>query len=235
MPPPKDIPPWDMLDGIEAAGTPTARPGIFAIVWRWRYELGSSAVVTGSAIAIDVTAGTTGLITAAATMAASAVAALWWPPSRRSIVARVRCVVVQHRVRAGLASAWVQTRSGKLPVIVRTVPRPFGERMLLLCRAGTTPRDLVAAREILRVACWAADARVTYDERRPHLVTIDIIRVSYAGELAARERPRGDTDGPYEGDETDSEPLSRGRVAIARHMRTVAATATAEPLWRGAR
>lgn len=197
---PKNIPPADLLDGLEVAATPTARPGVFGLLWRWRYEFGGAVVLTGSSIGIDVAAGPSGLVSAAAAAGVSTAAALWWPASRRSILARIRCVIDQHRVRTGLAGAWVQTRRGKLPVILRTVPRPFGERMLLLCRAGTTASDVAAAREVLRVACWASDVRVIPDERRPHLVTIDIIRVPYAGGTAMPEWSGQIAEGP---DDTD--------------------------------
>ena len=36
--------------------------------------------------------------------------------------------------------------------------------------------DIYAARDDLRAACWAADVRVTRDEQRSHLVTVDVIR-----------------------------------------------------------
>lgn len=195
---PRNILPADLLDGLEVAAMPTARPGVIGLLWRWRYEWGGAVVLAGSSIGIDVAAGPAGLVASAAVAGLGAAAAMSLPASRRSILARVRCVVVQHRVRTGLANAWVQTRRGKLPVIVRTVPRPFGERMLLLCRAGITASDVAAAREVLRVACWAADVRVIPDERRPHLVTIDIIRVPYAGGAPTLEWPDQIAEGPDE-------------------------------------
>jgi hypothetical protein len=222
MAPPRDIPPGDMLDGIEAAGTPAARPGIPGLLWRWRYELGGGATVMASALAIDLTAGFTCLIAVAAAAAVSTVAAIWWPPSRRKIVARIMCVVVQHRVRTACVNAWVQTRTGKLPVIVWTVPRPFGERMLLLCRAGITPADLIAAREVLRVACWAADVRVIPDARHPHLVTLDIIRVPYPDDAVTPDWPRRMVDGP---DDAEAEPPLLDPGAARRHR---------YPAWAGA-
>jgi hypothetical protein len=179
MPPPQwDIPPGDMIDGIDMAYTPAARPGIVGLLWRWRYEFGSGLAIAGSAIGLELIAGTSGLIAGTIIAVFSAVAAMSWPPSRNRIAARVRCVVVQHRVRVGCAAAWVQTRSGKLPVIMWTVPRPFGESVMLWCRPGITAGDLVRAREVLRVACWAVDVQVIPDARRPHRVRLDIIRVN---------------------------------------------------------
>jgi hypothetical protein len=214
MAPRRDIPPGDMLDGLEAASRPAARPGIPGLLWRWRYELGGGATLTASALAIDITAGFTGLIAVAATAGVGTAAAMWWPPSRRKIVARIMCVVVQHRVRTACVNAWVQTRTGKLPVIVWTVPRPYGERMLLLCRAGITPADLIAAREIMRVACWAADVRVIPDARHPHIVTLDIIRVPYTDDAVTPDWHRRLAGGP---DDTETEPPLLGTGAAGRH------------------
>ena len=191
MPPQWDYPPPDMLDGLDLVSTPAARPGIGGLLWRWRYEFGSCLVLAGAAAGIELIAGTSGLIAAAVTTVVIAIAALVWPPSRKRIVARIRCVVVQHRVRVGCAAAWVHTRSGKLPVILWTVPRPFGESVLLWCRPGITADDLVRAREVLRVACWASDVRVIPDLRRPHRVRLDIIRVPSAEHPVTEDWPDG--------------------------------------------
>lgn len=189
MPPPRDMPPGDVLDALDVANRPIARPSVLGLLWRWRYECGSVLVVAGAAIGLDLTTGTSGLITGAVIAAMWAGVALWWPPSRRWMVARVMCVVVQHRVRTGCAAAWVQTRRGKLPLILWTVPRPFGESVLLWCRAGITAGDLVQAREVLRVACWAVDVRVIPDARRPQRVRLDIIRIPLASTLPTEEWP----------------------------------------------
>jgi hypothetical protein len=207
MPPPRGLPPGDILDGLDVANTPVARPSVLGLLWRWRYEFGAVLVVAGSAIGLDLTAGTDGLITGAATAGLGAGVAMWWPASRNRIIARVMCVVVQHRVRAGCAAAWVQTRKGRLPLILWTVPRPFGESVLLWCRAGITPGDLVRAREVLRVACWAEDVRVIPDARRPHRVRLDIIRVPVAGTMATEEWPAEFVD------DTDPEPHHPDPVA----------------------
>ena len=191
MPPPRDIPPGDILDGLDIANTPTRRPGILPLLWRWRYELGVVVVVIASAIGLIIATGPYGLLTAVVIAGATAATALWWPASRRRIHARVMCVVIQHRVRTGCAAAWVQTRTGKLPVILWTVPRPFGVSVLLWCRAGITADDLVRARGVLRVACWAMDVRVVPDPRRPHRVRLDIIRVPVAAEMVTEDWPAG--------------------------------------------
>jgi len=56
------------------------------------------------------------------------------------------------------------------------VPAHFGERVWLWCRAGITAGDLEAARDILRSACWASDVRVVVNDRRSHIVVLEVIR-----------------------------------------------------------
>jgi hypothetical protein len=65
-----------------------------------------------------------------------------------------------HRVRVGCVNAWVQTRSGRLPIIWSTVPTDYGERLRLRlwCPAGITAADLIGASEVLAAASSRAIA-----------------------------------------------------------------------------
>jgi hypothetical protein len=56
------------------------------------------------------------------------------------------------------------------------VPVDFGERVWLWRRAGITSGDLEAARDILRSACRASDVRVVVNDRRSHIVVLEVIR-----------------------------------------------------------
>ena len=104
--------------------------------------------------------------------------------------------------------AWIQTRDGRLPVVLYTVPVDFGERVWLWCRAGITAGDLEAARDILRAACWASDVRVVVNDRRSHIVVLEVIR-----RLPPPGRPRPGTPGwPYQ----DHSEAGRHRVRGAR-------------------
>ena len=105
-----------------------------------------------------------------------AAATLALPEVRHGLIARIRCVVTEHRVRTGCAQAWIQTRSGKLPVILLTSPRPYGERVYIWCRAGISREDFEAARDVLRSACWATDVWVSSHARYSHIVILDVIR-----------------------------------------------------------
>jgi hypothetical protein len=106
-----------------------------------------------------------------------------------------------------------QTRDGHLPTVLYTVPADFGERVWLWLRAGITSRDLEAARDILRAACWADDVRVVVNDRRSHIVVLEVIRHLPAGRppggrsnAAWPHLDRGMADGP-----DPAEPTLYGR------------------------
>jgi hypothetical protein len=165
-----------VMASVEAAISTVARPNLLTRLWHWRYELGLLAGTVLGTVSIGVTLGLDWLIAVAAATMAIGVTAMAWPPSRRRIIARFWCVVTPHRVRTGCTHAWIQTRDGRLPTVLYTVPADFGERVWLWCRAGITAGDLEAAREILRAACWASDVRVVVNDRRSHIVVLEVIR-----------------------------------------------------------
>jgi hypothetical protein len=165
-----------VMSSVEHALSSVARPGILELGWNWRYELGLSAGLAAVALASGYVLGAAWLIAIAGTGLAALVAGLAWPTSRRRLIRRVWCVITPHRVRTGCRHAWVQTRDGRLPVILYTTPAAFGERVTLWCRAGITRGDLEAARDVLRAACWASDVRVAASPRYAHVVVLDVIR-----------------------------------------------------------
>jgi hypothetical protein len=165
-----------VMASVETALSSVARPGILGLIWHWRYELGLSAGLATVGLASGYALGAAWLIALAAAGLVLLVAGLAWPPSRRRLVARAWCVITPHRVRTGCRHAWVQTRDGRLPVILYTTPAGFGERVTLWCRAGITRGDLEGARDILRAACWASDVRVVGSARYAHVVVLEVIR-----------------------------------------------------------
>ena len=200
-----------LVASLETAVRQVRRPGPIGLLWNWRIELAIVAAVTGGSIAIAGSIGLTGLAAVSGAGLAVGIALLCWPPARSRIVARAWCVITPHRVRAGCVNAWVQTRSGRLPIIWSTTPTDYGERVRLWCPAGITAADLTGASEVLAAACWAAEVRVATDARHAHLVTLAVIRTSHpertgptpygwprprrvagdgAGEPDARDRPR---------------------------------------------
>ena len=161
------------MASVEAAVSVVARPGLLGRSWHWRYELGLIIGVASARAGIGITLGPGWLLVTAAAVMGAGGAAMAWPVSRRRLIARAWCVITPHRVRTGCAHAWVQTRDGRLPVVLYTVPAEFGERVSLWCRAGIVAADLEAARDILRAACWASDVRVVADDRRSHRVVLE--------------------------------------------------------------
>jgi len=195
-----------IMASVESALTPAACPGLISRLWHWRYELGLSAGVLLAAAAIGSALGLGWLIATAAAMMVILAAAMAWPASRRRIIARAWCVITPHRVRTGCTHAWIQTRDGRLPTVLYTTTAAFGERVWLWCRAGITARDLQAARDVLRAACWASDIRVVVNDRRSHIVVLEVIRRLPAG------RPGEDSPAPAwpyrdpnDADDTDPE------------------------------
>jgi hypothetical protein len=170
-----------IMASVESALSTVARPGLISRLWHWRYELGLVAGVLLAAIAIGYTLGLGWLTATAGATTAVLAAAMAYPASRRRMIARAWCVITPHRVRTGCTHAWIQTRDGRLPAVLYTTPAAFGERVWLWCRAGITAGDLEAARHVLRAACWASDVRVVVNDRRSHIVVLEVIRRLPAG------------------------------------------------------
>jgi hypothetical protein len=150
---------------------PAPRAPMIGAIWRWRYEL---ALAAGIAVAVSVlllAVGTAGTI-----IAASALLGAFGPPWRETQTAFLWRIVTPHRLRSGFAQAGIQSRRGRLPLVVRTTSELFGERVTVWCPAGTSADDLQSARTLLRAACWAADVRILPGQRHSHLVTVDVIR-----------------------------------------------------------
>ena len=165
-----------VMSSLASALTEVRRPGPFELGWRWRWEFAIVAGLAGLTAFITSTAGLIGLSVAAGAGLAAGTALLCLPPARQWAIALAWCLITPHRVLAGCANAWVQTRSGKLPVILATTPAAYGERVQIWLRAGITAADLTAASDVLAAACWAAEVRVVPGIRHAHLVTLEVIR-----------------------------------------------------------
>ena len=178
-----------LMSSLEAAVTQARRPAPAGLVWNWRCELGIVASLAASSGLVTSAFGLVGLSVAAGAGLAAMAAALLWPPARQWCIARVCCLITPHRVRAGCANAWVQTRSGKLPFILGTTPTLYGERVRLWLRSGLTVADLYAASDVLAASCWATEVRVVPSPTRAHLVTLEVIRIR----LPEQVQPTPDT------------------------------------------
>jgi len=168
-----------LMSSLESAVREIRRPGPLESCWNWRWELGILATLAGLSALIAASLGLIGLAAAAGAGLAAISALVCWPPARERIVAQAWCIITPHRIRAGCVNAWVQTRRGRLPIILATVPASYGQRVQLWCRAGITAADLFAARQVLAAACWAAEVRVIPSAQHAHLVTLEVIRRRY--------------------------------------------------------
>jgi len=142
-----------------------------ALIWAWRKEL---VLVVSIAVLFVVVMHASSLVWAVVGLSAAAGALS--PPWSEQLKAFGWQLITPHRLRAGLYQARIHNRSGRRPMIIQISSEPFGERVRLWCPPGTSAEDITAERDILRAACWAADVRVTRDEQRSHLVTVDVIR-----------------------------------------------------------
>jgi hypothetical protein len=203
-----------LISSLETAVRQVRRPGPIELAWNWRVELAIIAAITGVSIAIAGSIGLVGLAAISGAGLAAGAALLCRPPARKRIVAWAWCVITPHRVRAGCVNAWVQTRSGRLPIIWSATPTEYGERLRLWCPAGITADDLIGASGVLAAACWAAEVRVATDARHAHLVTLAVIRNSHPERTGPTPyvwpRPRrAADDGAGEADERDTPRWTR--------------------------
>lgn len=151
--------------GFGLAFVPVRRANPLVVAWRWRYELTAAAGLAALAGRIGpLWTVLFGLACAGSTVLA---------PVRR----RAWCVVTPHRVRTGCAHAWVHSRTGRLPMVLRTRPVPGGEEVLLWLRPGMSAGDLADAAPTLAAACWARDVVVRPDPDRGHLVRLTVLRL----------------------------------------------------------
>lgn len=165
-----------VLSSIETALRPVRRPGLIERVWCWRWESGILIALGALAWLIVAAVGVPGLFAAAGAGLAASIGLLCWPPTRHWIIARLWCIVTPHRIRAGCDNMWVQSRDGRLPIVLRCTPQYYGERVRIWLRTGLTIADVHAARDALAVACLAKEVRVIADSRRAYLATLEVVR-----------------------------------------------------------
>jgi hypothetical protein len=145
------------------------RPGPFLLLWRWRTEL----ALTGWWLLLAWVIGPkwAALVALAAVTAVVAV-----PHLRRLLIGRFWALVMTHRFRVACREARVCSRTGKIPIVLLARSQPYGVRLQLWCRAGTSADDLVEALPVVRDTCWSTDATIYEHTHYRHLVMIDIIR-----------------------------------------------------------
>ncbi|MFI5955748.1 hypothetical protein [Cryptosporangium sp. NPDC051539] len=164
-----------------------ARPLPTTVLWRWRYE---AAAVGGAPLfwwgSVHAAGGLIGLSLVTGLLAFVALV----PPLRRWASAVLWTIVTPHRLRVGCAGAGLLSRSGRLPAVLATCRKAYGERVYLWCPVGVSAGDVAAARSFLADACWARDVRVFETSGQyPQVIAVEVVRSPVAGEGEARAVP----------------------------------------------
>jgi hypothetical protein len=156
---------------------PVRRPNPVVLLWRWRWEL---MLGVGLPAAVFITGTQLGWAWPLAVLGVAGGTFTSSPGSRQWLIAHLRCIATAHRIRTGCGQAWIQTRYGRLPIILLTTPKPYGERSYIWCRAGISLEHFEEGRDLLRSACWASDIKVSSSSRYSHIVILDVIRYDNA-------------------------------------------------------
>lgn len=147
------------------------RPNPLLAAYRWRYELAAAVAIPVTLVALDQAIGPGWL----GVLVVGLASMTWhWPAARRFVLARIRAVIVQHRLRTAFASARICTLNGRLPAILWTSPGSAEIRVWLFCPAGVDVDRIHAARGVLAAACFAADVTVTPHPRYPAVVALSV-------------------------------------------------------------
>ncbi|HEX4701796.1 MAG TPA: hypothetical protein VH352_06685 [Pseudonocardiaceae bacterium] len=161
----------DQLAELALGLTRVRRANVFLTAYRWRYEIAAAIGFPIALIELDHTIGWGWLLLLLAGLASMA----WhWPGARRFVLARVRVVIVQHRLRTGFARARVCTLDGRLPAILWATPSEDGVQVLVSCPAGVGVDRIQAQRHLLAAACFASAVDVTRHRRHANLVVLSV-------------------------------------------------------------
>lgn len=155
---------------MRAVATPR-RVNPLVALYRWRYEV-VAAVAVPTAVA-ELNAAVGPIWSLLTTLALASM--LWhWPAARRFCRARLRSILIQHRLRTAFARARLCTVDGRLPAILWTVPKDDVVTVWVNCPAGLDPDSVAAAHEMLAAACFATEVTTTRHERRANLVSLAV-------------------------------------------------------------
>ena len=108
-------------------------PNPLVVAWRWRYE---TALVAGLSAGLAAAISSFGAVPTVLAMIVITFTILCWSPSRRFAVDRAWCLITPHRVRAGCAEGLIYSSRGKIPIILWTSHRAFGERVPTVVPCG---------------------------------------------------------------------------------------------------
>ena len=159
-----------MADLARELSQPSRGNPVLAL-YRWRYEVAAAVIVPTMLIALDRAIGPLWLVVAMFCLANSV---FHWPAARRFVLARVRAIVVQHRLRTAFARARITTLDGRRPAILWVSPRESELRVLLACPAGVDVSLIREHRNVLAAACFADSVAVDRHPRFAHLVVLTV-------------------------------------------------------------
>jgi hypothetical protein len=159
-----------LADLARELGRPSRSNPVLAL-YRWRYEVAAAVIVPAALVGLDRAVGPIWSVVVLFCLASSV---FHWPAARRFVLARVRAVVVQHRLRTAFARARVCTLDGRRPAILWVSPRESGLRVLLACPAGVDMALIREQRGVLAAACFATSVTVDRHPRFAHLVVLTV-------------------------------------------------------------
>lgn len=146
---------------------------VFRQGWRFRTELVAVGVVVGGYLEVRHQIGKQ-LATLVVLVGVGLVVGV--PHSRRWVLGRLICSRTRRRLAAVFKETRVATASGKLPIVLRSRLTRSGEQYRLWLRIGQSAEVLDSRMEEIRAACRCQDVRIIRNERRSHLVMVEVIR-----------------------------------------------------------
>jgi hypothetical protein len=146
---------------------PRHRPGLVAIIVRWRIEIALLALVWASWRS-------TGPLVMAFVFLGSVLAAATMPTVRHLLVRVWQLLVVPHRVRTALVQAGVGDRAGRLPWILWAESAGRSVRVEVQLRAGIVVDDLVGASSVIAGACGASEVAVLPHPYRANRAALEV-------------------------------------------------------------
>lgn len=161
----------DQIAELARELTAPRRPNPVLAAYRWRYELAAAAVIPFAAIELE---GAVGPVWFGVVVAAVMTTVWHWPAARRFCAARIRTVIVQHRLRTAFARARICTLDGRLPAILWTSPSDTEIRVWLACPAGIDAERVSAYRRVLAAACFANDVTVVPHPKYSNMIVLSV-------------------------------------------------------------
>lgn len=147
---------------------------IIGALWRWRSELATFVVVSGSFFLGWWRLGSW-LLPLLVLVGLVLVVSVAPHPRRSLLLSRFWVLFTRHRLQRCFWELRLHTRAGRLPLVLWMFSSPVGVRAWVLLRAGMTFDDFEESAAAFATACGAADCRVTASAKWAWLLSIDVI------------------------------------------------------------